>query len=263
VDSPEKIGPSLREAFGIKPGTVVSLVGGGGKTTLMFALAREISDGGEKVITTTTTRIFEPAERETFLIVEEDEAKIETRLRKALARHRHVTLAAARLPGNKLKGIGPKLVDRIAALKLVPFIVNEADGSARKPLKAPNATEPVIPETTGVVIAVVGIDALGKPLNEENVFRAGIVSRLTGLQLGTPVTEEAVAELLTNPEGIIKGSPAGARIVPAINKVDLSPDKSAGESLAKKILALGRQRITRVVLGQFEQPEPVAKIIGN
>ena len=263
MDNSKKIGHSLRDAFGINPGDVVSIVGGGGKTTLMFALAREISDGGEKVVTTTTTRIFEPAEKETFLIVEGDETKIETRLREALACHRHVTVATARLPGNKLKGIGPEVLDRIAALKLAPYIVNEADGSARKPLKAPNATEPIIPESTGIVIAVVGIDALGKALNEENVFRAEIVSRLTGLPLGTPITEEAIAELVTNPEGIIKGSPAGARIVPALNKVDLLPDTAAGESLAKIILAHGPQRITRVVLGQFEKPDPVAKIIGN
>ena len=37
---------------------VVALVGGGGKTTAMFRLAREMVEKGGSAITTTTTRIF-------------------------------------------------------------------------------------------------------------------------------------------------------------------------------------------------------------
>ncbi|MGD8444111.1 MAG: hypothetical protein PVI94_11495, partial [Desulfobacterales bacterium] len=52
---------SLREGLMLEGGGVVSLVGGGGKTTLMFKLARELSMTGESVLTTTTTKIFEPS----------------------------------------------------------------------------------------------------------------------------------------------------------------------------------------------------------
>ena len=259
----QKIGMGLREAFGIQRGAVVSLVGGGGKTTLMFALAHEIEAAGEKVITTTTTRIFEPSDSETFLIVEADEKEILKLLPAASEYHRHITLAAFHLPERKLKGISQETVNRLAASKLVPYIINEADGSAGKPLKAPNATEPVIPESTSLVIAVVGADALGSPLTEENVFRPEIVSRLTGLEPGSPVTEDAIAVLLTNTEGITKGSPAHAEIIPLINKTDKLPDLSAAESLAKKILAKGFPRIKRVVLGQIACREPVVKVIGE
>ena len=41
-------------------GGVVSLVGAGGKTSLMFRLARELTKAGGTVLTTTTTKIFEP-----------------------------------------------------------------------------------------------------------------------------------------------------------------------------------------------------------
>ena len=52
---------SLKEAFDIHPKDVISLVGAGGKTTLMFALSRELSLHKEVVITTTTTKIFPPS----------------------------------------------------------------------------------------------------------------------------------------------------------------------------------------------------------
>jgi probable selenium-dependent hydroxylase accessory protein YqeC len=228
--SRQKIGISLRQAFGIRPGAVVSLVGGGGKT---------------------------------FLIVEADEEKLFSRLSRALENHNHVTLAAFRLPGAKLKGVSPETVDRLAALGSVPYIINEADGSARKPLKAPNATEPVIPQSTTLVIAIAGADALGCPLTEENVFRPDIVSRLTGLEPGATVTEDTIAVLLTHAEGIAKGTPANAAIVPLINKIDKLPDLSVAESLANKILAKGHPQIKRVVLGQIKRREPIAKIIGE
>jgi len=48
----------LTEALGIEVDDVVALVGGGGKTTTMFRLAREIVEKGEHALTTTTTRIF-------------------------------------------------------------------------------------------------------------------------------------------------------------------------------------------------------------
>ena len=52
---------SLREGLKLEKGGVVSLVGAGGKTSLMFRLARELSIAGDAVLTTTTTKIFEPS----------------------------------------------------------------------------------------------------------------------------------------------------------------------------------------------------------
>ena len=49
---------TLTEALGIVADDVVALVGGGGKTTAMFRLAREIAERGEQALTTTTTHIF-------------------------------------------------------------------------------------------------------------------------------------------------------------------------------------------------------------
>jgi len=49
---------TLVEALGIDAGDMVALVGGGGKTTAMFRLARELAEGGGLALTTSTTHIF-------------------------------------------------------------------------------------------------------------------------------------------------------------------------------------------------------------
>jgi probable selenium-dependent hydroxylase accessory protein YqeC len=253
---------TLKQAFDIEQGEVISLVGAGGKTTLMFALARDLAATGAAVITTTTTRIFEPSASETFLLLERDEERIIELLLRELHSHRHITLGTERfLSEGKVKGVSPELVTVLADLEQVSYVIVEADGAARKPVKAPNATEPVIPQNTSLVIPVVGIEALGRRLTEDNAFRPEIISRLTGLQLGRIISADVVATLMTHPEGIIKGSPAHARIVPLINKMDLDKGLSKSEDLASKILDKRHPQIERVVLGRVQFKEPVVRIV--
>ena len=253
---------TLKEAFNIHCGEVISLVGAGGKTTLMSTLAKELADENATVISTTTTKMFDWQVSGDILIVEKDEDKMLDCLLQALQEHRHITLASERLSAEgKLKGISPELVMRITGLKQVDYIIIEADGAARKPLKAPNATEPVIPQNTTLVIAVVGIDALGLKLTRGNVFRPEIASRLTGLPPGGVISADVITTLTTHSEGIAKGSPPNARIIPIINKMDITKDTSEAEALAYKILEAGQPRIERVVLGQLQSVEPVVKVI--
>ena len=255
---------TLKEALDIKPGEVISLVGGGGKTTLMFALARQLASSGSCVITTTTTKIFEPLSSETpLLLLGTDEEEMIRLLLQNVDKYRHITLASERLASGKLNGISPELVVKLTELKQVSYIIVEADGAAHRSLKAPNPTEPIIPYNTSLVIPIVGIDALGCRLTEENVFRPEIVSKLLGLPLGEVISAESIAFLITHPQGIIKGSPDQARIVPFINKVDLDKGLSKGRDLASKILAMRHPQITQVVLGQAQLPEPVVEVISR
>lgn len=255
---------TLKEALDIRPGEVISLVGGGGKTTLMFALARELASGGDCVVTTTTTKILEPSPSETpLLLLETDEEELMRLLLDNVDKYRHITIASGRLTSGKLNGISSEFVVKLAGLSQVSYIVVEADGAAHRSLKAPNPTEPVIPFNTSLVIPMVGIDAVGCRLTEEDVFRPEIVSNLLGLPLGEVISSEAIAFLITHHQGIIKGSPERARIVPFINKVDLDKGLSKGRDLAGKILAMRHPQIEQVVLGQAQSPEPVIEVISH
>ncbi|MGL5542642.1 MAG: hypothetical protein ACRDB2_04840, partial [Fusobacteriaceae bacterium] len=53
----------VEKIFGIVRGDVVSFTGGGGKTSLIFLLAEELSRKG-RVLITTTTKIYIPSEEE-------------------------------------------------------------------------------------------------------------------------------------------------------------------------------------------------------
>ncbi|MBN1368531.1 MAG: putative selenium-dependent hydroxylase accessory protein YqeC [Dehalococcoidales bacterium] len=255
---------NLIEAFDIRNDEVISIVGGGGKTTLMFALARELVARGHKVITTTTTRIGsgEPDKFNASLLLEEDERILLSTLPENLFNYAHLTVVRQISPEkDKLLGYPPEVIDRIAKIGLADIIV-EADGARGKPIKAPNATEPVIPSSTTLVIPVVGMDALGTRLTEENAFRPEIISKLTGLKPGEPITEDTIVTLITHPQGITKGSPKTARIIPLLNKADKSKTPAA-ESIARKILEKGNPRIQKVVLGQVQSKDPIIKVISK
>ncbi len=244
---------SLTEAFELRPSEIVSLVGGGGKTTMMFHLADELQKRGKTVITTTTTRIMEPSQSESpCVIVEEDEKILISLLKEKIARHRHVTAARLRPGDGKLKGLLPETIDKIADLKLADYIINEADGAGRKPIKAPNATEPVIPSSTTLVIGVAGIDALNTKLSGEVAFRTELITRLTGLPEGKCITAEIMATLITAKGGISQFSPVSARIIPFINKSDLVSGGAGVRDLAAAILSRRNPSITRVVTGSLK-----------
>ncbi len=251
----------LTEAFGIKRGEVISLVGGGGKTSLMYAIAHETA-AYEAVITTTTTKIAEPSSGDTpLLIVEPDEERMVEKVVESLGRYRHITLVSERLDSGRLRGISPELVGRIAGMNLAFCIIVEADGAGQRPLKAPIEKEPVIPRSTSLVIPVVGVEAVGIRLTEKDVFRVETVSKLLGLPIGSIVSAENIARLIIHRLGMTKGSPSTARIIPFINKMDLDGAGEKGRRLAEAILTAGHSQIHRVVLGQARLPDPVVDVV--
>lgn len=248
----------LAEALELGAQEVVSLVGGGGKTTLMFALARELQMKGARVITTTTTKIFEPFSWQTpCLVVQEEGEELLGMVRKGLQRWGHVTVARGRLPAEgKLQGIGVETVGRL--LELADYVIVEADGSKGRPLKAPAPHEPVVPEATTLFVVVVGADGLGRPLSEQWVFRSGLAARLLGAREGDPLPSKAVAELILHPQGLMKGRPPGARTLVFLNKVETFSRLQGARELVMGLLGremkvvLGRAFFNRGVVEVFE-----------
>lgn len=212
---------SLARAIGVKKGDVVSLVGGGGKTSTMHLLACELYNMGMSVIITTTTHIFPPEDE--HLLLSGDIREIE----EALKNHRLLVLASS-YEKEKLKGIVPRLAGELK--KLADIVIVEADGSRNKPFKAPKENEPVIPPSSTVVIPVVGVDAAYKPLSEEWTHRTEKITEITGLLPGETITPDIIAETILHPMGGMKGVPENAVFVPLINKADTHKDREiAGE----------------------------------
>jgi probable selenium-dependent hydroxylase accessory protein YqeC len=128
-------------------------------------------------------------------------------------------------------------------------------------VKAPRESEPVIPTSTTLVVAILGVDGMEKELNEQNVFQQERVSKITGIPIGERLTDEAMAILMTHPEGIFKGAPSSSRVVVFLNKVDIPDGVAKAKSIAKKIFEKKHRQIERVVLGQLKNDPPVAEVI--
>ena len=250
---------TLAEAFSIGEKEVTSLVGAGGKTTLLYALGRELSALRRGAILTTTTKIFEPEPSPSLLqFLSPDLDALKTWVAEHAGCHQSLLVARGRLPEGKLAGIPPEWVDGLITMDGVSVIVAEADGAAGRPLKAPRDGEPVVPGSTTLLVPVMGIDGLGRPLGEETVFRSTIASRLLDMPMGSTVTEEAIARLMVE---LIKHAPPGARIIPLINKVDIPAGREKAERLARVILSLNRPGIRCVVLGRLQHLPAVKAII--
>jgi probable selenium-dependent hydroxylase accessory protein YqeC len=258
----ERRAGSLTEALGIEAREVISLVGAGGKTTLMFRLAKELSLGGKKVVTTTTTKILEPVSGETnSLFVDSDEERIKDFVRGHLGQYGHVTIARERLESGKLKGVSPSLVDELYHSPGVDAVIVEADGAAGRPVKAPRENEPVISTSTTLIVAILGVDGLEMKLNEENVFQPERVSKITGVPMGERLTDGAIALLVTHREGIFKGASSSSRVVAFLNKVDIPNGLAKAKNIAHKILDKKHRQIERIVLGQLKSQPEVVEVI--
>ncbi|MFB3887240.1 MAG: selenium cofactor biosynthesis protein YqeC [Thermodesulfobacteriota bacterium] len=252
----------LIEALDLREREVISLAGAGGKTTLMFRLAMELFLAGKKVVTTTTTKIFEPASGETrSLFIHADEEELRQFVYKHLDEDRHVTIARERLGSGKLRGVSSNLVDDLSRSDRVDHLIVEADGAAGRPVKAPREGEPVIPSSTTLVVAVLGVDGVEKELNEENVFQAERVSKMTGIPIGSKMTDEAMALLVTHPEGIFKGAPSSSRVIVFLNKADIPGRIIRAKEIAQDIIRRKHPRIERVIWGQLRNEPPVAEVV--
>ncbi len=255
-------GKSLSEALGLRTREMISLTGAGGKTTLMFRLAQELFLQGKRVITTTTTKIKEPSQREApHLYVSEDRRELEEFVSSYLEKNRHLTLATERLAGGKLKGLSSELADILWNSYDMDALIIEADGSAGRPIKAPREWEPVIPSKTSIVVALLGIDGVGKELNDTNVFQPDLVSKLTAIPEGERMTEEGMARLMTHPQGLFKGSPNGIRRMAFLNKVDVPEGIAKARRITQHIFGERESQVERVLWGQLRNEPPVVEII--
>ena len=230
----------LVDALGLgrAPG-LIAVVGGGGKSSLLFALA-ECLPG--RVVLSTTTRIFAAQLSRAAAVCSTADAGWQQRLESFDAN----LLVVGRVEGERANGVPPDLPAEWLALPRVDWVVVEADGSRMLPVKAPADHEPVVPERTSLLVCVVGIDALAEPI-ERVAHRPERVAEITGLGLSQHLTPEALGKLLTSPRGGLKGAPDGARVAVLINKVESSKQRDAAHRIADCVLR--EARVERVVIG--------------
>lgn len=143
---------SIIDALDIEKNKIISVVGGGGKTSLIFALADEFVKSGKKVIVTTTTKMYE---REDMCLFCQKEKII-----KSLNENKFA-FVGKRAENGKITADFDDIDD---ILDLCDILLIESDGSHHLPFKVPNENEPQIYPKTDIVIGVCGLSSLGKEI---------------------------------------------------------------------------------------------------
>ena len=189
---------------------VISVVGAGGKTSLIFAWARELAADGKQVIITTTTHMYRP-ER-----MEEDGIKVIA----ADDLERPDKLTA--LPADVLAGLR----------ETADVILIEADGSRRMPLKWPGDNEPAIPDYTDITVCVAGLSALGRRTTDV-IFRA---DELPDTLKRETVDMNLMHAMLSSRIGGQKGVRGEFRVF--LNQVDDDIDRLAASYRLQQILGV-------------------------
>jgi probable selenium-dependent hydroxylase accessory protein YqeC len=210
----------LSTFLNIKPSQCVSIMGAGGKATLMNRLADELIVLGRTVVLSATTNYHRPqALQSDQILLTRDAPDWPDQLSVLAQRWNRLLVLHHNLGDAMVKGIDVATVHKIHDRIPDAIVILKTDGARKRWFKAPNQSEPVIPPWSQLSITVVNCEILGHPLTEGLVHRPERVAELTGLHLGDPITPQAVGRVLTHPDTYAAKIPSGARRVIYISHV--------------------------------------------
>ena len=148
----------LLDLLALSSEKVTALIGGGGKTTLLWRLAACCAEQGERVLVTTSTHILPPLAGQCSRVVQPGP------LVRQAAQQPGITAALSKGPGGKCTGLPAASFPDARAW--TDRLLYEADGARRLPLKVHAAHEPALCPGTDAVLFLMGLSALGRPLAE-------------------------------------------------------------------------------------------------
>lgn len=188
---------------------IICLVGGGGKTTVMYELAAAWAACGRKVLVLTSTHILRP--------VDGSFAADAAAVHNLWQQGRYAVIGTPELATGKLTAPPQDLYE---ALQLqADVILCEADGSKHHPCKAPAAHEPVLLPDSDIVLAVAGMDALGHSLAQA-CQRPQPAAAFLGCSLDSVIDAQMLVALLLSEQGSRKNVGTRTYYI-VLNKCDL------------------------------------------
>lgn len=179
----EDIVSSLCDILHISKG-ITSLIGSGGKSTLLTKLAYELSVHS-KVIVAATTKMLPMSD--TPIYTGNDMKKLTEIMKETDL----LTVGTYASQGK----LGAPAIDVTVLKNAACYIILECDGSRTLPLKAHRIFEPVVPESSTQTIMLLGLSGIGKKISE-TVHCPALYAKLTGCSESDTVTPEIAAKAL-------------------------------------------------------------------
>jgi len=261
---------TLSEAFGIGPGAVVALVGGGGKTSTLVRLCHECARDGRRVLATTTARMKmeELADVRDVLLWDEMDTTGQTwRSYRGGSRGggtwiddflsgvasddstSPVTFLGRSIMRDKLLGLPSEYLGELLSRLTWDVVVVEADGSRGRSIKGHRLGEPVVPLCTTHCVIVLGADGLETWVNSDHCHRPEVIQDLLGVSWGERLSAGRVVDLLSHPRGLLSKIPGDIEVVVYVNKAPLGREQEVAHRFAIGLLERCGARIRRVAVG--------------
>ncbi|MBL4831225.1 MAG: putative selenium-dependent hydroxylase accessory protein YqeC [Aliivibrio sp.] len=248
----------------VKPSSrplMISLVGGGGKTSSAFWLAQQFKQAGHCVLVSTTTKMYLPEQHQAdhFIFEQNDNNHIDSiidqqpssTLLSRLQQQKHevsITFCFQQLlestadsNARKVTGITPSLIDNLKNKSPFTVFIIEADGAKQMPIKAPSGHEPCIPLSTDIVVGVTGAESINAHADPMNIHRWNCFSLITQCKEGDEIDHQVLGKLLEHSDGMFKQAPENAIKIWLINKVDLAPCYSQLQQTAQHVFKQVKQ----------------------
>ena len=204
----------------------ICLVGGGGKTTVMYELATAWAACGRKVLVLTSTHILQPADGSFAADVPV--------VQNLWQQGRYAVIGMPEPSTGKLTAPLQSLYETLQPQADVTLC--EADGSRHHPCKVPAEHEPVLLPDSDIVLAVAGMDALGRPLVQA-CQRPQLAAELLDCSAEKIIDAQMLASLLLSEQGARKNVGARAYYI-VLNKCDLITTAQQ-EEIRQQLLAAG------------------------
>jgi probable selenium-dependent hydroxylase accessory protein YqeC len=237
----------LSTFLNIKPSQSVSIMGAGGKSTLMNRLADELIVLGGTVVLTSTTNYHRPQSlRSEQILLTCEMPEWPEKLEELARRWNRLLVLHHDLGDAMVKGIDVAAVRTIHDHIPDAIVIVKTDGARKRWFKAPNHSEPVVPPWSQLCITVANCEILGQPLTAALVHRPERVAELTGLHVGDSITPQAVGMVLTHADTYAPKTPSGARRVVYISHVSSHADLVCAEAIAAH---LDRARLDDILAG--------------
>lgn len=216
--------PLLSEVLNLQIGDFISLSGGGGKTSLLYALARENYLAGG--LYSTTTKMFDPRlDNHPFqeIHLEWTSAEPPPFIPGSCFVAGEIIESATPDVKDKVCGLSNKLLENWNSMGSWPILIIEADGAAGRPIKFPSKKEPVIPAEVNHAVGCIGLEALGVKVTESMVHRPDLFENNLPLDSDSKISPETLAALINQKNGLFNNCPQKNSLKKTVflNKIDL------------------------------------------
>lgn len=233
----------LRELLDLRKESIVSIVGAGGKTSLMFNLAEELKEES-KVLVTTTTKIFMPnKDQYDYMCLNKKDY-----LDYSQIKNKGIYIFGSSLnEAGKIVGLDSSILETVS--ESFNYTLIEADGSKMKPIKGWGINEPVIYKKTNKTIGVLDIKTIGKTINGTNVHRLEDFLKLTNSTINEAINIRHLISLILHPDGLFKNA-LGEKIL-FINKIENADELLMANKLLEALLEKSNICFNKVIIGSL------------